>query len=465
MRHRLAVKAPESHPIKCRGCSRTVKVILSDCFPPRFHYFGQQVDCPEIRSRRQGGEGSLLAMMCGALSESLAKQLECAEVKPVVHEGSWQVVCRVEDDRAQFYSPSQAMVQADFWRRCGQMILADRFHEAADRAEARTLGARGAWRTPAAVTIVAVCVAAIAAAGHLHGRRIGRTNVAASSNAPKVSDRQLIWKRMEQLSDGDVGPVTKNRSLGSKEISSPAALPSHHVLTVPIRPLSPLVVKEPDMIPVAGGIFAMGSDREGSEMPIHKVAIKPFEMSKFPITVGQWKDCVAAKVCEYVPAGEDDAPVANVSWSDTKQFIAWLVQKTQKNYRLPSEAEWEYAARGGTEAQYWWGDQLRAGMADCRGCGKTYAEQPTRVGGFAANPFGLYDMGGGVDQWVEDCWHNGYRGAPIDGSPWTEAGCGSHVIRSGSWENDPSYVRSASRDHYDTDIRYPTHGFRIARSP
>ena len=91
--------------------------------------------------------------------------------------------------------------------------------------------------------------------------------------------------------------------------------------------------------------------------------------------------------------------------------------------------------------------------------------RPAKVGSFIANPFGLHDMGGGVDQWVEDCWHSNYRSAPIDGSAWVEDGCLSHVIRSGSWENDPSYVRAASRDHYDTDIRYPTHGFRVARSP
>jgi formylglycine-generating enzyme required for sulfatase activity len=219
------------------------------------------------------------------------------------------------------------------------------------------------------------------------------------------------------------------------------------------------------MMPLSGGTFAMGSDREGSEMPIHKVAIKPFDMGKFPITVREWNECVSARGCEYVAAGEDDAPVANVSWSDTKQFIAWLVKKTQRNYRLPSEAEWEYAARAGTETEYWWGDRLKTRMADCKGCGYTYSVQPGKVGRFAPNPFGLYDMGGAVDQWVEDCWHNSYQGAPNDGSPWIEAGCSSHVIRSGSWENDASYVRTANRDHYDTEIRYPTHGFRVARSP
>jgi formylglycine-generating enzyme required for sulfatase activity len=443
-----------------------VHVILSDRYPPCFHYFEQQGDCPEIQTRRRKGEGNLLLMMCGAVKESLAEKLENAEVKAIVHEGSWHVVCRVEDDRPQLYSPGQARVQAEFWGGCGQTILADQFRRSADRAEARMLGARGSWNIPGVIALVCLCVIAMAAgAWHFHGRHPGSVVVGVSSGAVEVSDRQLIWKPMDQPSGENVGGVRKNTPSQSGEASSPEALPSHRVLTVPVRPLAPMMVTEPEMMPLSGGIFAMGSDRDGSEMPIHKVTIKPFEISKFPVTVREWTECVAAKVCEYVPAGEDDGPVANVSWTDTKQFIAWLVQKTQKNYRLPSEAEWEYAARGGTETEYWWGDQLKAGMADCKGCGGTYTVRPTKVGSFASNPFGLYDMGGGVDQWVEDCWHNGYQSAPNDGSPWIEAGCGSHVIRSGSWENDPSYVRAASRDHYDTEIRYPTHGFRVARSP
>ena len=104
-------------------------------------------------------------------------------------------------------------------------------------------------------------------------------------------------------------------------------------------------------------------------------------------------------------------------------------------------------------------------MANCKGCSEPYeAMQPLRVGSFRPNPFGLHDMGGGVDQWVEDCWHKNYQGAPLDHSPWIDNGCSSRVIRSGSWKNDTSYVRPASRDHYDTNVRYPTHGFRVALS-
>jgi formylglycine-generating enzyme required for sulfatase activity len=104
-------------------------------------------------------------------------------------------------------------------------------------------------------------------------------------------------------------------------------------------------------------------------------------------------------------------------------------------------------------------------MANCKGCTQPYdASQPLKVGSFKANPFGLYDMGGNIHQWVADCWHKNYQGAPSDGSPWVDNDCLLHVLRSGSWKNDPSYVRPPSRDQYDTGVRYPTHGLRVALS-
>jgi formylglycine-generating enzyme required for sulfatase activity len=214
-----------------------------------------------------------------------------------------------------------------------------------------------------------------------------------------------------------------------------------------------------------GGTFMMGSNDDPTEKPIHRVALKPFAISRYPISVREWNECAAAKACGFVATGKDGAPVTNVSWSDAEQFVNWLAGTTHRPYRLPSEAEWEYAARGGTQTKYWWGNKFEPGLADCKGCTDiAAAEQPVRVGSFKPNPFGLYDMGGSVAQWVEDCWHGNYRGAPSDGSPWIESGCVSHVIRSGSWQNDSWYVRPASRDAYDTNVRYPTHGFRVARS-
>ena len=244
----------------------------------------------------------------------------------------------------------------------------------------------------------------------------------------------------------------------------PAEVPKESSSRTPaVAPIAPQLI--PEMVSVPGGTFAMGSDDDLSEKPIHRVTIRPFAISKFPITTREWNACVAAKSCTYLPTGKDDAPVANVSWNDAQEFLDWLSKITKKTFRLPSEAEWEYAARARTNTKFWWGDQLQADTANCKGCNEPYdASQPLKVGSFRPNPFGLYDMGGNIHQWVADCWHKNYQGAPLDGSPWVDSDCSSHVIRSGSWKNDSSYVRPSNRDHYDTGVRYPTHGFRVAHS-
>jgi len=222
-------------------------------------------------------------------------------------------------------------------------------------------------------------------------------------------------------------------------------------------------VGEPEMITLPGGTFAMGSNDDITEKPIHQVTVKRFAIGKYPVSIREWNACAAAKACAFTATGNDNTPITNVSWSDARQFAAWLAETTGKSYRLPTEAEWEYAARGGTRTKYWWGEQLQPGAAGCKNCTEVaMAELPGKVGSFKANPFGLYDMGGTVDQWVEDCWHKNYQGAPADGSAWAEDSCPSHVLRSGSWRNDARYVRPSNRDSYDTNVRYPTHGFRIA---
>lgn len=255
-------------------------------------------------------------------------------------------------------------------------------------------------------------------------------------------------------------PATKEAARTPQPAPSPAP-----ALAPPQQPAAPSV-REPEMIALRGGSFAMGSNDDATERPVHQVTIKPFSVGKFPVTAREWNACFAAKACGFEATGKDDAPVTNVSWSDARQFVAWLAEATKKPYRLPSEAEWEFAARGGTQSRYWWGDQMQPGIASCKDCTSVAAaDQPAKVGSFKPNPFGLHDMGGSVDQWVEDCWHRNYQGAPADGSAWTGGDCASHVLRSGSWKNDARYVRPANRDSYDTNVRYPTHGFRVALSP
>jgi len=221
----------------------------------------------------------------------------------------------------------------------------------------------------------------------------------------------------------------------------------------------------PEMVLLQGGSFRMGSEEDPSERPVRQVRVGPFAIGKYPVTIGEWRHCVAAKGCSLVLEGDDAAPARNVSWIDAQEYVDWLSKSTGQNYRLPSEAEWEYAARAGTSTRYWWGERLSPKMANCKGCGEPYnAREPASVGSFPANPFGLHDLAGGVSQWVADCWHPNYHGAPSDGSAWTEPNCREHVLRGGSWRNDSSYVRSASRAYYDSGVRYPAHGFRVARS-
>ena len=290
--------------------------------------------------------------------------------------------------------------------------------------------------------------------------------VSPSAEQPSVSvsPAPAVRQATPQLQPSPEGkqatPQPQPSSEGKQAAPQPAA-----PMAAPMMQLASSV-REPAMTALRGGTFVMGSNEEITEKPVHQVTIKPFAIGTFPITVREWNSCAATKACGFVAAGNDDAPVTNVSWSDAKQYVEWLAGVTGKSYRLPTEAEWEYAARGGTQTRYWWGDQFQNGMANCKNCTDIAATgQPLKVGSFKPNPFGLYDMGGSVDQWVEDCWHKTYQGVPADGSAWVENQCVSHVIRSGSWRNDSRYVRPSNRDGYDTNVRYPTHGFRVALSP
>jgi formylglycine-generating enzyme required for sulfatase activity len=218
------------------------------------------------------------------------------------------------------------------------------------------------------------------------------------------------------------------------------------------------------MIFIKGGKFNMGGNDDPVEKPVHVVSVGSFWIAKTPVTVKEWRACVAAKACGNLAKGDDDWPVSNLSWNDATQFTAWLSQRSGKQYRLPTEAEWEYAARAGTSTKYWWGNSIGSGMADCKGCGGAYdAQHPMKVASFRANDFGLFDMVGGVAEWVSDCWHRDYRGAPDDGSSWDMPGCTDRVLRGGSWRDGPNELRVSDREYYEAVIRYPTHGFRVAR--
>ena len=214
---------------------------------------------------------------------------------------------------------------------------------------------------------------------------------------------------------------------------------------------------------------SMGSGaRDPAAAPAHRVTLRPFALSQEPITIGDWKACQAAGGCGPLPrmAVSDDAvPLHNVSWDDAQKYIAWLSSVSGHAYRLPSEAEWEYAARAGTTTRYAWGEQLGVALADCADCaGQRDTKAPTPARNYPPNALGLYGMSGGVAQWVQDCWFPNYAGAPSDGSAREARACQNRVLRGGSFKSSHDDITPFARNHYDAPVRYYTNGFRVARS-
>jgi formylglycine-generating enzyme required for sulfatase activity len=232
----------------------------------------------------------------------------------------------------------------------------------------------------------------------------------------------------------------------------------------------------PEMVAVPGGDFTMGSpDSEdghtGAESPRHRVAIaRSFAVSRFEVTFDEWDACIAQGGCAHPPGdqgwGRGRRPVINISWDDIQGYLAWISRKTGKSYRLLSEAEWEYAARAGTDTAYSWGDAVGRGHANCDGCGSQWDNKRTApVGSFAANGFGLFDMHGNVWEWVQDCPSNSYDEAPQDGTAQTRPNCSYRILRGGAWGSNPRNVRSADRFGYASPhIRSSTYGFRVGRT-
>ena len=230
---------------------------------------------------------------------------------------------------------------------------------------------------------------------------------------------------------------------------------------------------------------------ETAESPQHSVTIRaPFAVGVYEVTFAEWDACERAGGCnsdsqrvnvrEYDGGGRK--PVWMVSWDDAQAYVSWLSERTGARYRLLSEAEWEYVARGGTETARYWGEsesgQCRyANGYDLTGqtealmerdrvpaqCSDGYG-RAAPVGSFAPNAFGLYDVLGNMNEWTQDCWHDTYAGAPEDGTAWESGSCRERVYRGGSAATSPGYLRSASRESTYPDSRSGGIGFRVART-
>jgi formylglycine-generating enzyme required for sulfatase activity len=259
----------------------------------------------------------------------------------------------------------------------------------------------------------------------------------------------------------------------------------------------------PAMVAIPAGSFVMGSPagepgRFDAEGPQRRVTVSAFALGKYNVTVAEfllfledtdyqpipcqpliglsWK--TARRGLAYSPGGTDPPlwPASCLNWNDAEAYVSWLNSKVHSlpsasghqtgPYRLPSEAEWEYAARAGTHTRYYWGDDAANGDANCDGCGgEGTREQTAPVGTLKPNAFGLHDMVGNVWEWVEDPWHETYVGAPTDASVWLQdSDPNFRMIRGGSWRNESERVRSASRVRRHRLVEFDTLGFRVART-
>ena len=227
----------------------------------------------------------------------------------------------------------------------------------------------------------------------------------------------------------------------------------------------------PRMVVIPAGRFQMGSPaseegRDDDEGPRHEVTLRSFAMGVTEVTFDEWDACLRGGGCRgYRPDdegwGRGSRPVISISWEDAQAYVRWLSERAGAAYRLPSESEWEYAARAGTETPFHTGATISANQANY---GINHGEGTTPTGTFAPNAFGLYDVHGNVQEWVEDCWR-AFDFGPSDGTAWTSGGdCGRRVWRGGSWIDDPRYLRSATRDRYSTAERSVFAGFRVART-
>ena len=245
-------------------------------------------------------------------------------------------------------------------------------------------------------------------------------------------------------------------------------LPANLASGMPFRPCGLC----PEMTVIPKGTLLMGASREESgrsaqEGPRHEVRLtRPFAIGRYEVTLAQWDACVADGGCSHKPEdrgwGRANRPVIYVSWNDAEEYLAWLGKLTGLPFRLPSEAEWEYAARAGSDTAYWWGNDIGVDRANCAGCGKGDGDATLPVGSLGANPFGLYDVHGNVWEWTADCWNGSYAGAPSDGAAWTTGECERRVLRGGSWGIKPIKLRSAHRRGDKVTLRSGKRGFRIA---
>jgi formylglycine-generating enzyme required for sulfatase activity/serine/threonine protein phosphatase PrpC len=314
---------------------------------------------------------------------------------------------------------------------------------------------RRRWPVFAALAVVVVTAGGIAAYLYLPGGASPTTHPAPAAPAP--ADRPA-------------------------PASTPAAAEPPAVATVPTSTTPPAAAPfrdalrsggwGPAMVQVAGGSFQMGSppiNVNPDERPQRTVQVSPFAMGVYEVTFAEYGRFARATNRAVPSAGDldpEDHPVVGVSWDAAAAYAQWLSRETGKRYRLPSEAEWEYAARANTRTLFWWGNDVGKGNAHCFDCKSgLHPRQPARVGFFEANPFGLHDTAGNVAEWVHDCYHADYNDAPATAVVWEGGDCSRRAVRGGSFSSPSSALRTTKRDRLVSSQGYDNVGIRVVRDP
>ncbi|MEC9340807.1 MAG: SUMF1/EgtB/PvdO family nonheme iron enzyme [Pseudomonadota bacterium] len=345
---------------------------------------------------------------------------------------------------------------------------ADTTQSAASAATVAPPGAGKAAGTQRAALFIGVCLAVLVGGGYFFLRG---GDGAMPVEAPRATPAPVApLPPVERPGEGteDSVPV-EDAEVRQAAVDTVPAAPSPVATTREIRDRLRSGGQGPVMLELPGGMFEMGSPAHSlnfDERPQHSVEVKPFAIGRFEVTFADYRRfTAAAKTSDPADAGwgHADRPVINVSWNDAQAYAAWLSRQTGETYRLPSEAEWEYAARAGTPDDYWWGITMKTDAANCWGCGSALGEQTVPVGSFAANPWGLADTAGNVAEWVADCYHPTYSGAPADGSAWVDPGCTERVVRGGSWNGTAEAARVTKRMALAADAQRDFVGFRLVR--
>jgi len=285
------------------------------------------------------------------------------------------------------------------------------------------------------------------------------------SHVPDVSKPQPIESKAVESSQDTLknGSLVPERVL---DVSKPKAQPIEPKTDESFRDTLKDGSFGPEFVLIPGGTFQMGSNDGGSdEKPVHLVTVKSFAMGKYEVTFEEYD-----KFCEATGRSKPDdegwgrgkRPVINVSWNDAKAYVQWLSEQTGKDYRLPSEAQWEYACRAGSAGKYSFGDD-KSQLGNYGWYGKNSDSKTHPVGEKQPNKFGLYDMHGNVWEWLEDKWHDSYDGAPSDGSAWISGDSNFHLLRGSSWYFDDSLLRCALRYKIDSTGKSYYWGFRISK--